>query len=848
MSVTSKILGWKEKNKETELEIRIQENNVFILDFYGKQIKVTVSADYPKTKEYSIEALADTMAIQSVVGDLFEYSMKKPSVIGILNKASKLAMRRKARLTSEIDIIMKESKGELFDKKEYEMIKLEEQLKANSLKHYKKTGKKGTSVIKLFEKEDVANIICQNYISTVKKYYDNPSIDISLNDFNIYVWNVKLRNLNERIQKQILSVNKKFGFDYIEVELIFHRDLYPLYPIEIKVIKPRFLKSLMHRISNLKMVQLDYWAPDRKPDFIINKLLKIFNEKAEIDIDNELNSKSYVGGAYYPLETDLIELASICGELSFDFEKLDDEDYKRVSKSSKDSRDVLTSKRHQKWASGTGYGHSGLVSWDIKKYEKLQEEKDNKIVNSLIGIYEKMDSAIEAGTFNSIVKAIDGSYLTPFIRSYLYGTNFLDINKHMNVYSRVFDIVKLLINKESVSLISEGSEKSIACIMEELSDQAKDMKEMNLESDDGSTQSQLDLINTITVLNEMIEPLYNEYLEGKTKEKVGETLSKENRIEFRTINGIKVSNETISQYCKEMKPEIYMAGDILKDQNWGHRFRSQQTVSLKAEHRLRVAAEMSAIKKSCPISFESSVFVRKDQTKHTYFRGAISGPDGTPYDSGLFFFDGFIHSTYPEKPPSFKMLNTNGNRHNPNLYGSTLEDGKVCLSLLGTWSSSNPAETWNAKTSTIPQIFISTQSLILVPEPYYNEPGHERSMGETHCVKMVKSYNLQRRIYTMSDCMNSVIEKPIREFEDLIRKHFTLKRDYLIAITEKWVKEAEEFDKLPSSEKRFYHDDHNKWTTFGDRTRKERDRLLKNLQPEVLDKIQSFDDFDSDSD
>jgi len=844
MFISNKILGWKDKNNETELKIIIKEDNIFILDFYGKQIKVTVSTDYPKTKEYSIEALEDTMAIQSIVGDLFEYSMKNPTIIGILNKASKLAIKRKARLTSEIDIIMKEPKGDLFDKKEYEMIKLEEELKSNALKHYKKNIKIDMNVIKLFEKEDVANIICQNYISTIKKYYNNDSVDISLKDFNIYVWNIKLRNLNERIQKQITNVNEKFGFDYIEIELIFHKDLYPLYPIEIKVIKPRFLKSLMYRISNLKMVQLDYWAPDRKPDFIINKLIEIFNEKAEIDVENELNNKTYDDGAYYPLEINLIKLSSICGELSFDFEKLDDENYKRVS--TKNMRDTIITKSNNKWASGTGYGHNGLISWDIKKYEKLQEEKDNKIINSLIGIYEKMDNAIETGTFNSLIEAISGSYLIPFIRSYLYGTNFLDINKHIDVYSRVFDIIKLLIiNKESIFLISEGGDKSIACIMEELSDQANDMKKMNLESDDGSTQNHINLINTINVLYEMIEPYYKEYIKGK--EKVKDVFVEEGVSEFRLVNNINVPTITINQYCKEMKSEIYMAGDILKDPNWGHRFRNNQDTVLKAEYRLRVASEMSAIKKSCPISFESSIFVRKDQNKHTYFRGAIAGPDDTPYDSGLFFFDGFIHSIYPEKPPSFKMLNTNGNRHNPNIYGSSIDDGKVCLSLLGTWDSSNPAETWNAKTSTISQIFISVQSLILVPEPYYNEPGHEGNMGKDECIKMVKSYNLQRRIYTMSDCMNSIIENPVREFEDLIRKHFTLKKNYIIALTEKWVKEAEEFDKLSSNEKRFYHDDENKWIEFGEKTKNERDRLLKNLQQEVLDKIQSIDESDSDS-
>lgn len=49
--------------------------------------------------------------------------------------------------------------------------------------------------------------------------------------------------------------------------------------------------------------------------------------------------------------------------------------------------------------------------------------------------------------------------------------------------------------------------------------------------------------------------------------------------------------------------------------------------------------------------------------------------------------------------------------------------GKVCLSLLGTWGGSGVAEKWNEKTSTFLQVAVSLQSLVFVPEPYYNEPG-----------------------------------------------------------------------------------------------------------------------------
>jgi len=64
------------------------------------------------------------------------------------------------------------------------------------------------------------------------------------------------------------------------------------------------------------------------------------------------------------------------------------------------------------------------------------------------------------------------------------------------------------------------------------------------------------------------------------------------------------------------------------------------------------------------------------------------------------------------------LLKTTGGgrfRFNPNLYNC----GKVCLSLLGTWSGGQ-GESWNADASTTFQVLISIQSLILVDEPYFN--------------------------------------------------------------------------------------------------------------------------------
>jgi len=50
---------------------------------------------------------------------------------------------------------------------------------------------------------------------------------------------------------------------------------------------------------------------------------------------------------------------------------------------------------------------------------------------------------------------------------------------------------------------------------------------------------------------------------------------------------------------------------------------------------------------------------------------------------------------------------------NPNLYA----EGKVCLSLLGTWSGPG----WEPGVSTLSQVLIAIQAQILVEQPYANE-------------------------------------------------------------------------------------------------------------------------------
>ena len=60
-----------------------------------------------------------------------------------------------------------------------------------------------------------------------------------------------------------------------------------------------------------------------------------------------------------------------------------------------------------------------------------------------------------------------------------------------------------------------------------------------------------------------------------------------------------------------------------------------------------------------------------------------------------------------------------GLRVNPNLY----VDGKVCLSLLNTWTGRGN-EVWDPSSSSILQVLVSLQGLVLNEKPYFNEAGY----------------------------------------------------------------------------------------------------------------------------
>ncbi|KAK1380352.1 putative ubiquitin-conjugating enzyme E2 23 [Heracleum sosnowskyi] len=135
--------------------------------------------------------------------------------------------------------------------------------------------------------------------------------------------------------------------------------------------------------------------------------------------------------------------------------------------------------------------------------------------------------------------------------------------------------------------------------------------------------------------------------------------------------------------------------------------------------------------------------------------------NGTPYHDGLFFFDFYFPAEYPNKPP-LAHYTSYGLCINPNLYSS----GYVCLSILNTWEGPS----WQPNESTVLQVLVSIQGLVLNEQPFYNDI--EPMFSEGRFDKMWMSYGYNAFALSCKTMIYHVLRKPLKYFEDLVVEHF----------------------------------------------------------------------------
>lgn len=253
----------------------------------------------------------------------------------------------------------------------------------------------------------------------------------------------------------------------------------------------------------------------------------------------------------------------------------------------------------------------------------------------------------------------------------------------------------------------------------------------------------------------------------------------------REVGPSKAQEDLEKLYVDTLRPFLLLEKPLLT--TGGHHFAHevQQQKKLAGGELMRrrnkvIAQEIGTLKESRPLARDSSIFVVVDEEHMDVLRACIFPCGSTPYANGAFIFDILLPSEYPDKPPHVQFRTTGGGtvRFNPNLYNC----GKVCLSLLGTWSGPS----WVPGQSTLLQVLISLQSLVFVEEPYFNEPGYEVNKYTRAGGTQSKQYNRDVRSNTLHWAISKALSSPDPCLREVLYHHYRLKRDEVMMQATKW--------------------------------------------------------------
>lgn len=777
-----KVLEKWAKNKLKNYYDVTSRDNIIIIRIDSQEIKIIVPENYPlKDNENLLVEYDDLKANFTWLSNLNNYILDtNPGIMRLLKHIDKEYKNSKVEQITNLD------EHDMVIQFDIDEMKMRKKLEDN-IKNMKSSLSIDVPQKKanIFTDNIIPKILINEYLNIKRLYKNNEAINIELYNESIYDWKITFNKFsNDVLNKQLSDLRNKYGYGYIELCVSFHEKLYPVYPPFLKVMRPRLKNNQMYSITNLKMVQFEYWTPSRNMQYVIEKLYEVLDKNAEIEVENELNDINKYNNAYHEIETVLVKLASFC-DVKNDIQ-MDKTEYQKTNNKSKSVNDNQNSTY---WKAGTGYGHSASSKWNIDEYIELQKEKDVQIQSILQKIIDEVQNTVDSN-IHYMKQLLESSHLIPFIISYLNETTLMEICKHKNIYKLIFTLLQNFITDETVSLFSlkDRDGRSIYELLENIcSDTNKVMKfkskttEINNLEVNEEEELDTEMANMLLMLYEMVKPIYQNYIEIEKANKVDNAIA---------IDKDSSCNE--KRYLNELEALKF---DMIEEGIKDFRYKTEKGMnSIVANH---LAKEFGILMKSLPITYQSSIFVRADENCIKCLRVLITGTSDTPYDSGVFIFDLFAGDDYPDGPPQMVFLNTGGKRFNPNLYNN----GKVCLSLLGTWRG-QAAESWNKNTSTLQQLLVSVQSQILTDQPYFNEPGWESNYGKEPGITQSKIYNCYTRYYTMCYAMLDILLNMDKfpEFIDVITKHFMIKKQYILTTCKQWVEEAQTHNKGPQQE------------------------------------------------
>eukprot|EP00467_Chlorarachnion_reptans_P007754 CAMPEP_0114501072 /NCGR_PEP_ID=MMETSP0109-20121206/8300_1 /TAXON_ID=29199 /ORGANISM="Chlorarachnion reptans, Strain CCCM449" /LENGTH=801 /DNA_ID=CAMNT_0001678771 /DNA_START=12 /DNA_END=2418 /DNA_ORIENTATION=- len=396
---------------------------------------------------------------------------------------------------------------------------------------------------------------------------------------------------------------------------------------------------------------------------------------------------------------------------------------------------------------------------ELKKLEDLVRDQVSGIMMGAICITlndlltaEKLDSPHLELLLDSCINPILGIYLR---------NTFMQISERQELYLNLLKAVEVLANDQklcSLLFVKRPRHSDLHALLMGLKQQvALFLKSPNK----GTEKETVELVQSAQEVDRILATVdlqTKAYLKNEKKKNVksGKKLTEKEKEELEA--------KALSMRMRKL------AIDFIDLQNSPikHKFLTDSKSSPgSAKLSSRLTKEVGSMMSGLP----PGIFVRVDNKRMDLMRVCINGPEGSPYQHGMFFFDVFFPFNYPAVPPKMKIITTGRAtfRFNANLY----TNGKVCLSLLGTWQGPG----WEPSYSNLQQVLISIQAMILgIDEPIANEPGWERDRGSERSRK----YNSILSHGTMLYAMYEHIKKPPHGFEEPVKLHFWEKKEFLL--------------------------------------------------------------------
>ncbi|KAM6366032.1 dual E2 ubiquitin-conjugating enzyme/E3 ubiquitin-protein ligase BIRC6 isoform 8-T9 [Alca torda] len=530
------------------------------------------------------------------------------------------------------------------------------------------------------------------------------------------------------------------------------------------------------------------------------------------------------------------------------------------------------------WAKGTGFGTGSTASgWDVEQAltkQRLEEEHVTCLLQVLASYINPAGSTSNGETQTShegrgqnssalpsvLLELLSQSCLIPAMSSYLRNDSVLDMARHVPLYRALLELLRAIASctsmvplllplsgenseEEEEQLESQASVGTLLAKMKTCVDtytnrlrSKKDKAKAGVKPD-ASDQEPEGLTLLVPDIQKTAEIVYaaTTSLRQANQEKKMAEYSKKAAVKPKPLSVLRSLEEKYVAVMKKLQFDTFEMvsedddGKLVFKVNYHYMSQVKNASDANSAARARrLAQEAVTLSTSLPLSSSSSVFVRCDEERLDIMKVLITGPADTPYANGCFEFDVYFPQDYPNSPPLVNLETTGGHsvRFNPNLYN----DGKVCLSILNTWHG-RPEEKWNPQTSSFLQVLVSVQSLILVAEPYFNEPGYERSRGTPSGTQSSREYDGNIRQATVKWAMLEQIRNPSPCFKEVIHKHFYLKRVEIMAQCEEWIADIQQY----SSDKRVGRTMSHHAAALKRHTAQLREELLKLPCPEGLD-------------